>query len=156
MVPTCGESAHQGQTEALLQVLGLQAELPLEYPATDASSSIIQPNFYDRNFTDEWRLYMKDRMLRSSSAEPNNGPHEVVVHVRRGDVKPGIYAFYGKDMYDRYLPNSYYLDLIENRQSSLNIQRGGVVVHRRVCHARQLPTAYQRECRGGLETFLGL
>lgn len=110
----CGESAHQAQTKALIQVLGLQAELPLldECPAAGASSSnSIQP--YDRNFTNEWRLYMKDRMRRFSS-DPHNGPHKVAVHVRRGDVKPGTYAFYGKAMYDRYLPNSYYLDVIKN------------------------------------------
>jgi hypothetical protein len=114
---------HEGQV-ALIRLLGLQHEIPFvdKCPFNDSTALVMEDPFFYFGWKDtdvwtpEWFSYVQKRR-RQTTERPNNvslnsggsggSTSTMVVHVRRGDVHPCDYSF------DRYLPNSHYLSLIE-------------------------------------------
>jgi hypothetical protein len=89
---------------------------PNEQNATEISPLILNTDVYKihSNFKHEWvqkiskdlvdQFFMeKEEKLKSQS---KTKPFEIAVHVRRGDIEPCKFS-------SRYLPNSYYLDIID-------------------------------------------
>jgi hypothetical protein len=90
--------------------------LPNEQNATEISPLILNTDVYKihSNFKPEWvqkiskdlvdPFFMEKEEMMQSKRKPK--PFEIAVHVRRGDIEPCHFS-------SRYLPNSYYLDIID-------------------------------------------
>ena len=59
--------------------------------------------------TPEWLAHVKSLRRNQTPASISSSSYNVAVHVRRGDVNPCVERY----KYSRYLPNSYYLDIID-------------------------------------------
>ena len=116
----CIESNHSvpyltDQTK-LIQMLGLGEELPFACP-TDRHGMIRKREDYfvlDTDvFSKNWKMYIESRMdigERETTKSPGD-PLQVNVHIRRGDVTP---CSRSATEPQRYLPNAYYLALIDD------------------------------------------
>eukprot|EP00804_Cyclotella_cryptica_P024587 CCRYP_001601-RB/>CCRYP_001601-RB protein AED:0.16 eAED:0.57 QI:806/0/0.5/1/0/0/2/0/259 len=104
-------SAH----EKLLQRLGLNFSIIPAVPSNDSSHVVLGPGVYRRSgldgklFTTDYLLYLR------SQTNYIETDIDIAVHVRRGDVTP---CHSKEGVAYRYLPNSYYLDLIKQHAKS--------------------------------------
>jgi hypothetical protein len=107
-------STHEQQQQALLvQSLGLAEELPLACP-TDRSGILLKHEDYFAQdtavLTEDWLAHMRRSVgvgLPSTSLKTVVDPWQVAVHIRRGDVTPCT-------EFERYLPNAYYLAVLDH------------------------------------------
>jgi hypothetical protein len=103
----------------LLESVGLQDVLPLSCPNKTAfpKSRIIPRERYIKNDTRIWTKPYVDFLQNQVRYYPplSKQGSIIAVHIRRGDIDPCRAATRG---YDRYLPNSHYLSLIEKYSSS--------------------------------------
>ncbi|GKY90675.1 hypothetical protein MPSEU_000040900 [Mayamaea pseudoterrestris] len=104
----------------LIQSLGLQNDISLACPTSNAKAPIVHRNFYTSSgmavFTKRWLDYIHSKVHYSQSnnkhSNTNQSDHQqlltpttkrAVIHMRRGDVQPC------DDEEQRYLPHAYYL-----------------------------------------------
>ena len=107
---------HIAQQEQLLQWLGLEKELPWACPHDRTGILMNRHDYFAQDtaiFTNAWLAHVRSivaartrirRHLASSSS--SRGVYQVAVHVRRGDVTACAEP-------QRFLPNSYYLALLD-------------------------------------------
>jgi len=96
---------YRNNTELLIHAAGLEDVLFYACPKPGDNVPILNRTVYATKNT---RMFTPDYLefLRSKVRYPETSGGSVVVHVRRGDVSPcGRYA-------NRYLPNSHYLDIL--------------------------------------------
>jgi hypothetical protein len=96
--------------EKLIRTLGLSLSIIPAVPSNDSSHVVLRPGVYRESgldgtlFTADYLQYLRSQTNYTES------DIDIAVHIRRGDVTPcnskAHVAF-------RYLPNSYYLDLIK-------------------------------------------
>ena len=102
---------HIEEQKNLIRWLGLQEELPFACPK-DRSGMLLNRHDYfahdTKIFTEGWLSKIRSKVTKQLKLAPSH--HEtllqVAVHVRRGDVTPCSEP-------ERYLPNSYYLALVD-------------------------------------------
>mmetsp|Transcript_15834 Transcript_15834/g.29931 ORF Transcript_15834/g.29931 Transcript_15834/m.29931 type:complete len:414 (-) Transcript_15834:1380-2621(-) len=95
----------------LVQVLGLQDELPFACPSSqdlDAGRAkfIKRSDFKGAPLSTRWIDYLKSKATFDYGEKDPAAPKQVVVHVRRGDFTPCHVP-------DRYMPNIYYLEVLD-------------------------------------------
>ena len=130
----CGPNWYPHNHEAqmrMLELLGLEEELLIldECPtANDTSAMVLDMYLYymwkDTDvWTPEWIQYMQQQRRIDRQQEENSKQQEptIVVHIRRGDVHPC-----DNYTYNRYLPNSHYIALIDQYRTS---NHSKVIVH---------------------------
>lgn len=121
---------HLAQTK-MIELLGLEEEILIldECPtANDTSALILDTYVYymwkDTDvWTPEWIEYMQQQRRKDLQQEQSSKQQEssMVVHIRRGDVHPC-----DNYTYNRYLPNSHYIALIDQYRTS---NHSKVIVH---------------------------
>jgi len=107
-----------GARRELIAALGLEDELPLACPSSqalaDGRAEYLPLDFFNNvTFTSEWKTHIQEKSsFGPHQAKPKsaNGYLKVAVHVRRGDIRPNQMH---NDIYKRYLPNQYYLDILD-------------------------------------------
>jgi len=105
----------------LIEILGLARELPFACPPPSTNNNtwhrMLSYDEYSSQesivFNQRWLEYIRSRAstlqkVNQKQIFKDPGAIQIVVHVRRGDV-----SFCHNSKYKRYLPNQYYLDLIE-------------------------------------------
>lgn len=97
---------HLEEQIRLIQSLGLEDELPLACPKNRNEIFHFKKYRY-AEFSPAWLDYMRSRIQYREDHLNSKDIKQVSVHVRRGDVGPCQYS-------DRYLPNSYYLEVLES------------------------------------------
>jgi hypothetical protein len=107
--------------EQLLHAIGLAKVLPFAC-SSDAEVKLMNRKDYIRNdtniFTSDYLEYLQG-LVQYPTATPKQ-PHQIAVHIRRGDITPCRPRTRG---YPRYLPNQHYLNLIDryNKNNSSHI-----------------------------------
>jgi hypothetical protein len=119
--------------EQLLSAIGLAKVLPF---ACSSNSKIkiklMNRNDYIRNdtdiFTSDYLEYLQELVQQSPTITTPKQPHQIAVHIRRGDITPCRPRTRG---YPRYLPNQHYLNLIDryNNNNNNNNSSSHVVVY---------------------------
>ena len=97
----------------LIEVLGLAKEIPLACPTQEDLDSG-RAVFYGRSefghsqfpFPSEWFAYLQSKTAFQYRPTPPTSPIQVAVHMRRQDFTPCHVS-------DRYLPNIYYLEVLD-------------------------------------------
>jgi hypothetical protein len=95
----------------LLRDLGWLSALPFSCPSSSQKNAVVLPKEIYRAhdgalFTPAWREVFFQQITKHDPAVSNPGVFRIAVHIRRGDVNPC-------DFPTRYLPNNYYLRLIQ-------------------------------------------
>lgn len=100
-------------TAMLIELLGLSEELKLACPTSNSTTRIMGDKEYRKiGMPEAWLNFMKNKTRQADWFQgAQEGQHKIAVHIRRGDVDP-CYKF-ALGHYSRYLPNSYYMALIE-------------------------------------------
>jgi hypothetical protein len=124
---------HVDQVKELLQATGLDSILPFACPDTSGNNGrIVERTIYYKKdtaiWTADWRNDVRSR-LRPSFLKVANDKNTIAIHIRRGDVSPCVKD---DDTAKRYLPNQYYLRLLDyyaprTRAGALQQQQSVVV-----------------------------
>jgi len=107
--------------KSLTHALGLQEELPYACP-TDRSGIIMRHEDYFNQdteiLTSTWISYIRSKRRKRIIIQSTDRPAilQVAIHVRRGDVTPCTEP-------ERYLPNSYYLSVVDKYIVPLSLGR---------------------------------
>jgi len=126
--------SYQSQVK-MIEMLGFQEELLIldECPTSNDTSAMVldQDLYYMWQDTDVWTsewieyiLHQKKQINRQQEENNKMEDPTMVLHVRRGDVHPC-----DNNTYDRYLPNSHYLTLIDKYRTEDH--------HRVILHSEQ-------------------
>uniref|UniRef100_A0A6S8I8Y2 Uncharacterized protein n=1 Tax=Amphora coffeiformis TaxID=265554 RepID=A0A6S8I8Y2_9STRA len=111
---------HLEDQQNLIHALGLQEELPYACP-TDRSGILLRhENYFSQDtavFTSAWLSYIRSKRRRKPFVvQPSPEIIQVAIHVRRGDVTPCREP-------ERYLPNSYYISVVDQYITPLSFGR---------------------------------
>jgi hypothetical protein len=132
---TPGANDEQQQQQALLvHSLGLTEELPLACP-TDRSGIFLKHDDYFAQdtalLTEDWLAHVRRQVVAAPTSPKasvdDSTAWQVAVHIRRGDVTPCT-------QFERYLPNAYYLAVLDQylpqllRESTTTVSRRPVQV----------------------------
>ena len=105
-----GNGNYINRHEELLQKLGLDLSIMPAVPSSDSKHIVLAPEIYrpsgvrGKLFTTDYLQYLRSQTNYTES----DIDIDIAVHIRRGDVTPCR-----EKVAWRYLPNSYYLDLIK-------------------------------------------
>mmetsp|Transcript_6464 Transcript_6464/g.8396 ORF Transcript_6464/g.8396 Transcript_6464/m.8396 type:complete len:332 (+) Transcript_6464:71-1066(+) len=115
-----GGACHEGVNSSLgnnlprlLESLGLAEILPFACPLGGNGMIVDFHNYYTKDtsiFTNEWLDLIRSRVKYIATHKKPGNTEDVAVHIRRGDVDPCQYP-------TRYLPNSYYLKVLDRLQN---------------------------------------
>ena len=101
----------------LLQVLGLESEIPFQCSSTGKLMNRAKYTQKDTGiFTPKYLEYMHAVIAHKQQQPPPLRPKQITVHIRRGDITPCRPRTNG---FPRYLPNQHYLALIERYMAKL-------------------------------------
>jgi len=130
----CGIPKHANNIKRLIRSIGLQDELKFACPAgVNASGAVDEFNSPRGPYvrfpkSDEWIQYIQSK-ISFPEEEDEESVFHIAVHIRRGDIdicaKDWTLAY-------RYLPNEYFLNLIEEnlpKQSNLRSRRVQVDIY---------------------------
>ena len=93
--------------QKLVHALGLRDELPYACPIDRSGILLRHDDYFSQDtavFTDAWLAYIRSQLKRIKA--PDRDALQVAIHMRRGDVTPCTEP-------ERYLPNSYYLSVVD-------------------------------------------
>jgi hypothetical protein len=105
---TVDAAKRQADKLALIRTIGLQDTLVYACPPPSQMNLIVpRTRYYDNRYALVTSAFIRWLRSQTAAAVPKVAGGSAVVHVRRGDVDPC------KQWKDRYLPNSYYQDVLQ-------------------------------------------